>query len=115
MITFNPNMLRTSFGLVASILLASASLPAAESASVGNDLIARNVSWDSGRFSTTTIANRVGQSQVQIAGGNELSVTIRLGASTADRRLAADFTVTGSQSAREIPRSMSGLPEKPSH
>ncbi|MCB1210362.1 MAG: hypothetical protein KDK97_13595 [Verrucomicrobiales bacterium] len=97
--TFYPNLIRSLLRLGTLVLIAASSLSAAESASVGNELIARDVSWDGGRVSTSTIHNFVGQSQTPVAGGDEFSLTVRLEGAIADVRLtAADFSVSGSQS-----------------
>ena len=96
--TLSSRLIRFWLCLSASVLVVSSSLFAAESASVGNDLISRNVSWDSGRVSTTAINNLVGQSRTLIEGGNEFTLTVRLEGSAADRRLtAADFSASESQ------------------
>ena len=79
--------------------MATASLFASENVSVGNDLIARQVSWGSGRLTTRTIVNRLGQRQAEISGGDEFALTIRVEGTAADHRLtAADFDVKGSES-----------------
>ncbi len=85
--------LPSSFRLGALFLLVSGSLFAAERASVGNDLITRDVSWTSGRLATQAIANRLGQTRAQVSGGDEFALTFRLQGAAADIRLtAADFT-----------------------
>lgn len=91
--------LRSGLAGVISLLLGSASVFAAERASIGNAHVARTVSWDSGRLTTGAIANRLGQSEATVTGGDEFALTVREEGSTADRRLtAADFTVSGHQS-----------------
>ena len=72
MMTLPSNLLRSGLRLMASFLVTASSLPAAENASIGNDRIARQVSWNSDHLTTRTIANRLGHSQVEISSGDEL-------------------------------------------
>ncbi|MCB1275010.1 hypothetical protein [Prosthecobacter sp.] len=88
--------------MAAAVLFAWSSLAAAESASVGNEFIQREVSWVGGRLSTISIANRAGQSEVRAGGGDEFAITMRTEGSTTEHRLtASDFTVSGSLPGRE--------------
>ncbi|UUO04665.1 hypothetical protein M4951_14845 [Blastopirellula sp. J2-11] len=103
--TLQTNLLHSGLRLgaslfFASILAVSAPASAADHASVGNDKIARQVSWDSGRLTTGSIANRIDQSELNISGGDEFALTVRLDGAAADLRLtAADFKVSGSEAA----------------
>ncbi len=95
--TASPLLLSLLLCICASLRVARAD----ESASVGNDLITRHMSWDAGRLITGEIANRVGQREAQVAGGDEFALTVRLNGAANDLRLtAADFTVSGIQSAQ---------------
>ena len=94
-----PNLHPSILLLGASLVLASVSLCAAESVSVGNDLVTRTLSWDGGRLYTREVANRAGQSSAEVAGGDEFALTVRLEGSATDLRLTtADFEVKGSES-----------------
>lgn len=89
--------LRSPFVLAASVVMVSWSLSAADSASVGNDRIARIVSWNGGRLTTRAIENRLAHRQVDCSDGDEFSLTVRVEGSVAEHRLTAtDFTASES-------------------
>lgn len=70
-----------------------------KSALIRNELVARKVSWNDGHLATETIFNRIGQTQVEVDGGHEFELTIRLAGTTTDLKLnSADFEVKESTS-----------------
>jgi hypothetical protein len=84
--------------VAAALLIAPASLHAAETASIGNKSVTRDISWAGGVLTTSALVNRLGNTRAENSGGDELAVTVRLEGAGADRRLtAADFTVNESQ------------------
>lgn len=88
------------FPLFALILAVTAPLVASESASIGNNLISREVSWIGGRLATRAMTNHLGQSRLEVTGGDEFALTVRLRGASADLRLtSADFDMKGSESA----------------
>ncbi|MEW4563169.1 hypothetical protein AB1K70_11620 [Bremerella sp. JC770] len=87
---------------LAWLSLACVPLSAAEFASVGNERIARHVSWEQGRVITQAIHNRLDQNRIAVADGDEFALTVRLGESTQDIRLTAnDFEVEGAPSTSD--------------
>ncbi len=93
-----PPLLQSGIRRAISLLIITASLVASDNATVGNELVSRKVSWDGGRLTTRTIANHLGQSQVEVTASDEFALTIRLEGSVVHQRLtAADFTARPSQ------------------
>lgn len=69
-------------------------LGADETASIGNDYITRELSWENGHLGTKALTNRLGSAQVGVTAEDEFAVTVRLAESNQDVRLtAADFAV----------------------
>lgn len=88
--------LRACIGL-ASALFVTTSLAASEEASVGNQSIARHVSWANNRLTTKSIRNQLDKSRLEISAGDEFALTVRLpGVKEPQRFTAADFDVTES-------------------
>lgn len=80
----------------------SPALCADDQASIGNDSITRELSWENGHLATKAMINRLGQSQADISGGDEFAITVRLAGSDQDVRLsAADFEVRGTKTSSD--------------
>lgn len=63
--------------LLALFLVDSAKLFASDTASIGNEYFSRDLSWEGDRLVTKTLTNHLIERNVEFAGGDEFSVTVR--------------------------------------
>lgn len=83
--------------LLALLLFDAATLSANEKATIGNNLVARQLSWEDGRLATKTVVNRRASGQFTVSSGDEFALAVRVGNANQDIRLSsADFQVRGS-------------------
>lgn len=89
--------LRTSFTITClTVLLFSESMTlfASDSATVGNSLVTRQLSWKDGHLATKGLVNRLDSAEAAVSDGDEFSLTIRVADSDQDIRLkSTDFQV----------------------